>query len=81
MQGKQRDDKSSTNLQLDDTFFKGLKDFLQLYSQEGKSLEKTRLFLEHKLNITKDKLTAIERNLVELNQHHMDTLTSVKLVI
>ena len=66
MQVKKDGERATGGVELNDSFFKGLTDFLQLYSQKGNSLEKMQLDLERRLHALETKLTANASNLCKL---------------
>lgn len=60
--GKGDKDDAADGTPLNAAFFKGLTEFLQLYSKEGSNLEKSQLELQRKLKTIEDKIRANEEN-------------------
>ncbi|KAK7107435.1 hypothetical protein V1264_015367 [Littorina saxatilis] len=67
-------------IQLDEGFFKGLKDFLHLYSAEGNSLETKQLELQRRLALVDDKVKANAENFNKFRQDR-DTDNEIKKCI
>lgn len=66
-------------IQLDEGFFKGLKDFLHLYSAEGNGLETKQLELQRRLALVDDKVKANAENFNKFRQDR-DTDNEIKSV-
>lgn len=63
-------DKVDARMELTEPFFKGLTDFLQLYSKEGNTLERRQLELDSKLAEIEKKMNANQANLDKLRRDH-----------
>lgn len=63
--------------ELNDTYFKGLKDFLRLYAAEGNALEKKQIELQEKIETISDRINAITQNLQKMT-NDMQTTNEIK---
>ena len=77
-QGKKGRDVATGGVELNDSFFKGLTDFLQLYSQRGNILEKKQLDLERCLLDIETKLKANIDNLQKQKVDNADANSEIK---
>ncbi|PVD28133.1 hypothetical protein C0Q70_10717 [Pomacea canaliculata] len=79
----EKDGETSKGIKLEESFFKSLTDFLQLYNKEGNALEKKLIDLKRKLALLGVKKEAISRNLRELSavNHSNSTLQQCVIVL
>ena len=65
--------KKDGGVELNEQFFKGLTDFLQLYSERGNALEKKQLDLQRRLLALQQKLDANASNIRKLRDNRNST--------